>query len=214
MAIGYIIFDHPSKKLHIVGRYTKNITTDHIYKMIEKNFPLSKNEKYIIINAYGNIAQYKTINEVPISKKFGNFKNVIGLRVEVNELFDYDSLRISSKEKTKDSKTTMQICTLTGKRVQLPYSSNLTIAEVLYLIHEIEGIPIDQMRLVYSGKQLERNDEQSLENHNISHGSTLYLLLRLRGGMFMEATSGNIDYNNMENVNVDIDFDNDFDNDL
>ena len=43
-----------------------------------KKFPLPKNAKYLIMNAYGDIAQYKTINDVPISKKFGNSENIIG----------------------------------------------------------------------------------------------------------------------------------------
>lgn len=208
MAIGYIIFDHPSKKSHYVGRYTKNITTDHIYKMIEKKIPLPKNTQYLIMNSYGlNILQYKTINEVATSKKFGKSKNIIGLRVEQNEIFDYDNLCKSSKEKTKDSTAKIQICTLTGKKIQLPYSPKLTIAEVSYLITDQLGIPINQMRLVYAGQELDRTDEKKLEDYNIQHESTLFLLLRLQGGMFMEATSGNIDYNNMENVSIDIDLD-------
>lgn len=69
--------------------------------------------------------------------------------------------------------------TLTGKTIQVAASSDEVIIDLKETIQGVEGIPVDQQRLIFSGRQLD--DKLTLADYGIDSGATLHLVLRQSG---------------------------------
>ncbi|CAF1433075.1 unnamed protein product [Rotaria sp. Silwood1] len=80
---------------------------------------------------------------------------------------------------------------IAGKRVSIKVNSHMNIVAVKELIQDKTGTPSDQQCLLFAGKRLE--DYRTLSDYNIKGESTLYLVQRLRGGMY-HFTSGRQDF--------------------
>lgn len=81
------------------------------------------------------------------------------------------------------SRGSMQILvkTLTGRTVTLAVNPTDFVENVKSMIEEVEGIPSEQQRLVFAGRDLE--DEHQLSEYHIQGDSSVDLVMRLRGGM-------------------------------
>jgi ubiquitin len=106
----------------------------------------------------------------------------------------------SWKEKTEFGPQ-LFIKTLTGKTITLEVGHDWTVRRLKYVIQQKEGIPPDQARIIFGGRELE--DDQTLRYYKFQKEATMHIVLRLRGGMYA-ATSGRDGFKNYFNVIVSI----------
>jgi ubiquitin len=81
---------------------------------------------------------------------------------------------MSTKEASKPQ---IFVRTLTGQTITMDFKPSDTIDEVKAQIEKKDGIPPDQQRLIYGGKELSANGKQTLSSFGIGAQATLNLVL-------------------------------------
>ncbi|KAF5334413.1 hypothetical protein D9611_013560 [Ephemerocybe angulata] len=74
----------------------------------------------------------------------------------------------------------IKVKTLTGKEIELDIDTDDKIARIKEKVEEQSGVPPAQQRLIFGGRQVP--DDKTATEVNIQAGSTLHLVLALRGG--------------------------------
>ncbi|CAH8520881.1 unnamed protein product [Heterobilharzia americana] len=76
----------------------------------------------------------------------------------------------------------IKVKTLTGKEIEIDIEQTDKVDRIKERIEEKEGIPPQQQRLIFSGKQM--NDDKLIQEYKIQGGSVIHLVLSLRGGVY------------------------------
>ena len=71
---------------------------------------------------------------------------------------------------------------LTGKTTPMEIAAEETVTGLKNKIYEKEGVAPGQQRLIFAGKQLD--DGRTLAEYNIQKEATLYIVVRLPGGLY------------------------------
>ena len=130
-------------------------------------------------------------------------KIIIALKSDIKS----KNLPMTPEYKTKllKSDEVIIVASLTGSRICYPILPNTTVLHIKELIRDKQELVIDQQRLIFAGKALE--DDKLLTDYKIDHGSTIHLVLRLRGGMYHETSGKNGNFEPLQECFFSIDSD-------
>ena len=163
------------------------IKISHNYKNanLDLSILVNDNIEEISINELDTIKNLYNLISKRLNKKI-NFTEGV-LEFEDNYLIDMNSLIINYKFYKNNNIITYNtfpflfyVKTLTGKTITIVFPKTKTIEELKWLIQDRGGIPPDQQRLIYEGKQLE--DNRTISDYKMVREGTMHLVLRLRGG--------------------------------
>ncbi|CAH1985883.1 unnamed protein product [Acanthoscelides obtectus] len=75
----------------------------------------------------------------------------------------------------------VKVVTLTGEERMIEVQPSDKILTIKEKLEEKEGIPPEQQRLIFQGKQL--RDDKTVNSYKLKGGTMLHLVVALRGGL-------------------------------
>ena len=105
-----------------------------------------------------------------------------------NKFIPFEELISFSKSFYSKNSFIVYIKSLTGRSIDIQITHQMSIEEMKMKIQEKEGIPIEQQRFIFAGRQLE--DSMLVGMYNITKEANISLVLRLRGGMHHMTSTG------------------------
>jgi len=75
----------------------------------------------------------------------------------------------------------IKVKTLTGREIELDIDDEDKITRIKEKVEEQSGVPPQQQRLIYSGRQMQ--DDKTAKELGVKPGDVLHLVLALRGGV-------------------------------
>jgi uncharacterized ubiquitin-like protein YukD len=165
--------------------YQNNHTIGKIVETLENNFECHQ-------NYFHNVEKLeRCFVEEDFVKKPSDLglaqRETIVLSTEHPKYYESFTTKKYDEIMQKGIDLTIYVVTLAGKKIPLKISYTHTIKDLKFLIYKSEGIPPHQQRLTFVGRQLD--DDKNFVDYGIGKEDILYLVLRLRGGMYHE-TSG------------------------
>jgi hypothetical protein len=107
-----------------------------------------------------------------------------------DQFIPFEELISFSKSFYSKNSFIVYIQSLTGRSIDILTTQQMSIEEMKMKILEKEGIPIEQQRFIFAGKQLE--DSMLVGMYNITKEANINLVLRLRGGMHHKSSNGKL----------------------
>ena len=145
------------------------------------NFILANGELYATAGCY--VYGHRKVNEESFPLTWDHFAAGVDAHFERSIV-----AKIGDDNKEKGTFQIVVKC-LSGKVYELTVHPSFTIDTVKTKIYESKGIPPDQQRLIFEGKQME--DGRTLSDYNVQKGANIHLILRLCGGMYHPAAGRN-----------------------
>lgn len=107
-------------------------------------------------------------------------EDVGGLQFEITPSYETKGPEYNYFPEPDGPEAIVFVKTLTGKTLKIHAASNWQVGALKQRIQDKDGIPPDQQRLIFAGRQL--HDTFTLYDYKIETGSIVHLILRLRGG--------------------------------